>query len=59
MAAYGYGVPAFTPWTEAEVVGHDQESPPLPMTRKYAALSPMSERRASVEAVSSPTSREV
>ncbi|WP_373503122.1 DUF6538 domain-containing protein [Aestuariivirga sp.] len=55
MAAYASGVGSFTPWTVADVLGHDREVQVLPMTKKYAGLSPMKERIACVEAVRLPS----
>lgn len=51
MAAYTAGASGFTPWTVADVLGHDRDVQVLPMTKKYAGLSPMSERIACVDAV--------
>ncbi len=45
----------FTPWTLADVLGHDRETLTLPMTSKYANLSPLDERRRCVEAVTLPS----
>ena len=55
MAAYASGVEGFTPWTVADVLGHDRDVQVLPMTKKYAGLSPMAERMACVQAVRLPS----
>ena len=55
MAAYAAGVGGFTPWTVADVLGHDRDVQVLPMTKKYAGLSPMAERIACVNAVRLPS----
>lgn len=51
MEALANGATGFTPWTLADVMGHDRETLPLPMTGKYANLSPIEERRKCVEFV--------
>jgi integrase len=52
------GVKGFTPWTIAEVLGHDPEEQPLPMTMaRYAGPAALEARRACVEAVKPPSPR--
>ncbi|WP_373503157.1 tyrosine-type recombinase/integrase [Aestuariivirga sp.] len=55
MEAIAKGEAGFTPWTLADVMGHDRETLPLPMTGKYANLSPIEERRKCVESVKLPS----
>lgn len=49
------GATGFTAWTIADVVGHDPEEQPLPMTMgRYPGRASLAARRACVEAVNLP-----
>jgi hypothetical protein len=55
LTALENGATGFTAWTLADVVGHDNEGGPLPMTTgRYPGTAPIGALRACVEAVKLP-----